>query len=442
MNTTTVDTLELLETTSGRLEKEALLRKNHADILLRDVFVSAYNPYATYGIKKWGKVSEGTSDDLAHFVYDLLPKLQARFLTGGVAKREVERELSVLSRRAQKWAERILRKNLRVGTQAKTVNKVWAGAITPFEVQLADKVTARTKDGAFIIGEKLPYPVWVEPKFDGLRCIALKEDGVVTLFTRNGTELDTLPGLQAALAALPVDNVVFDGEGMGSDWNESNSVLMSTKSRKDQTNITYHIFDVVSLDEWIKQDCRTPFSDRREQLEQILTPENINTVKKLFSLSLTPGVTVTDDQGLYQTYVERLDEGHEGVMVKELDAPYAFKRGSNMKKLKPSTTYEGVVVGWYEGRLDTKRAGKVGGLEVMLANGVITRVGGGFSDLELREIEESGDHWSGRVVECEAQPPLTDDGKMRFPRYIRQRNINDVDSSLVELIEKLSERSE
>ncbi|MFA5706717.1 MAG: hypothetical protein WDA41_10220 [Candidatus Neomarinimicrobiota bacterium] len=439
MYMTTVETLELLESASGRLEKETLLRKNHADILLRDVFVSAYNPYITYGIKKWGKVPEGTSDDLAHFVYDLLPKLQARFLTGNVARREVEKELSILTHLAQKWAERILRKNLRVGVQVKTINKIWQDSITPFEVQLADKVTARTKDGAFIIDETLPYPLWVEPKFDGLRCIAIKDQGIVSLFTRNGTQLETLPGLQEAIASLPINNVVFDGEAMGSDWNESNSVLMSTKSRKDQQNITYHIFDIVNLEEWFKRECTDTFADRRITLQAVLSPEAVANAAQHFSLSLTPGVIVNNDGELYQTYVERLDEGHEGVMVKELDAPYAFKRGSNMKKLKPSTTYEGVVVGWYEGRLDTKRAGKVGGLEVMLANGVITRVGGGFSDLELREIEESGDHWSGRVVECEAQPPLTDDGKMRFPRYIRQRNINDVDSSLVELIEKLNE---
>jgi ATP-dependent DNA ligase len=106
--------------------------------------------------------------------------------------------------------------------------------------------------------------------------------------------------------------------------------------------------------------------------------------------------------------------------------------------LKPYVTYEGVIVGWYKGRRGTKREGLFSGFNVVLSNGVVTRVGGGFNDATRAQIQLDGpDTWIGKIVECEAQPDpltkdgLTEDGKMRFPVYVRTRSEADVDPKVI-----------
>ena len=125
-------------------------------------------------------------------------------------------------------------------------------------------------------------------------------------------------------------------------------------------------------------------------------------------------------------------------MLKKLNSPYVFKRSDAVLKLKPVTTYEGVIVGHYEGGRGTKREGMWGGFEVLMPNEVITRVGGGFTDRLKAEIGIDPELWIGRIIEVEGQPDplttdgLTRDGKIRFPVFIRERDSSDVDSKVTE----------
>ena len=102
-------------------------------------------------------------------------------------------------------------------------------------------------------------------------------------------------------------------------------------------------------------------------------------------------------------------------------------------------TFEGVVVGHYEGNRGTKREGLWGGFEVKLPNNIVTRVGGGFTDKLKSEINLDPNAWIGRVVEVEGQPDpltgdgLTKDGRVRFPVFIRERDIRDVDQNLLRI---------
>ena len=83
---------------------------------------------------------------------------------------------------------------------------------------------------------------------------------------------------------------------------------------------------------------------------------------------------------LMKFYSEVMGNGYEGIMLKALHAPYRFKRTDAVLKLKPVATYEGVVVGHYEGNRGSKREGLWGGFQVLMPNGIVTKCGGGFSD--------------------------------------------------------------
>lgn len=444
MARTVIDILEELENTSGSNAKKDILQAARNNDLLKRVFVAAQDPYTVYYINKFKmpKPSSIRMDDrdevLDKFLTEVLPRLSSREVTGNEAKALVEQSFLNMDELTQKWCQRIILHNLRCGVQESTVNKVWPGTIKSFAVALAGSLKSEFTRGEGIkILEKVIYPVRVEPKLDGLRCIAVKKNGEVTFYTRNGTVLETLPRVKAALEAMDIDNVTLDGEAMGEDWNESASVLMSSKSKKDDSNIVYNIFDAMSTECWVVQDCPMPYSDRCALVAKVIAA-----LPKAAPVRQVPHIMAKSEEELKQFFAKCMNEGYEGVMLKTLNTPYEFDRSRNILKLKPCVTYEGTVVGWYEGRRGTKREGLFGGFEVLLPNGVITRVGGGFNDATRSQIQLDGpDNWRGKIVECEAQPDpltkdgLTEDGKMRFPVYIRTRDPADVDPGILEAYE-------
>ena len=195
----------------------------------------------------------------------------------------------------------------------------------------------------------------------------------------------------------------------------------------------FHVFDAMPFIDWKDQVSELTLMNRVALVDELVIKCNNPIVKQV------PGRLVKNQEELLEMYVSETSAGFEGVMLKDLDALYLFKRSSNIKKLKPTMTFEGVVVGHYEGNRGTKREGLWGGFEVKLPNNIVTRVGGGFTDKLKSEINLDPDVWIGRVVEVEGQPDpltgdgLTKDGRVRFPVFIRERDIRDVDQNLLRI---------
>jgi ATP dependent DNA ligase domain/DNA ligase N terminus len=436
---TVYDILEALENDNSRNYKEEVLRRNRGNDLLKRVFIATSDPYVNYFISKFkmppAQSSAPVDDDkqLAAFLDVLLPKLSSREVVGNEAKALVNAAFQLMDANQQKWCLRILLRNLRVGVMETTINKVWPGAIAKFSVQLAESLGSRHEAGkGIVITDEVHYPVRVEPKLDGLRCIAIKHSGVVTMFTRSGSAIETLPTIKAALESAPWDDFVLDAEVMGSDWNESASVVMSHKTAKNDSNMKMHVFDAMSFDEWHDQESTSELTERVE-----LVKELVSTVADDHVVAVE-GKTVSNQVELMTFYSKTMEKGYEGIMLKSITSPYVFKRSDAVLKLKPVTSYEGVVVGHYEGNRGTKREGLWGGFQVLMPNGVITKCGGGFNDKQRAEIGIDPDAWIGRVIELEGQPDplttdgLTADGRIRFPVFIRERDPRDVDPKVIE----------
>jgi len=437
---TVITILEELESTGGSLAKRDILNRHRDLSLLKRVFEAAQDPYTVYYINKFKMpkpAADSDSEDVTLEVFlDIInEKLATRGVTGNAAKDLVTHMFAKMTSREQKWCERVLLHNLRCGVQESTVNKVWPGTLKSFAVALAATLKSEFVKGTGIkILDPVSYPVRVEPKLDGLRCIAVKKNGAVTFFTRNGTVLETLPQIKAALEAAEYDDVVLDGEAMGEDWNESTSVVMSKKTKKDDSNIFYNVFDAMELSDWVAQKCDNPYVKRTDIVREVVMKcDEKSPVRQV------PHIMAKNEGELKAYFAKCMDEGYEGVMLKTLDTGYKFKRSDHILKLKPCVTYEGVIVGHYEGRHGTKREGLFGGFNVVLPNGIITRLGGGFNDAVRAQIQlEDPDTWIGKIVEMEAQPDpltsdgLTKDGKARFPVYMRTRDESDVDPKVIE----------
>lgn len=442
-----IDILECLESDNSRIHKEDVLHRNRGNDLLRKIFVVVGDPYVNFFVKKWKTPQPTDSSVLADddvmrsFIDTTLVDLSTRTIVGNEAKAAVETSFQAMNSRQQKWCTRILLRNLRVGVMETTVNKVWPGSIKKFSVQLAETLSSRHEPGkGIVLQDKVAYPVRVEPKLDGLRCIAVKRGGTVTMFTRNGTILETLPTIKAAIEAASWDDFVLDGEAMGADWNESASVVMSHKRGKDDRGIVYNVFDAMHFDDWSNQVNDSFLSDRIDLVKELVAGIGHSNVVPV------EGVDAKDETELLKAYGDSMNSGYEGIMVKDLTASYSFKRTATVRKLKPVTTYEAVVVGHYEGRVGSKREGLWGGFEVLTHNGVTTRVGGGFTDKLKAEIGLDPNSWLGRVVEVEGQPDpsttdgLTQDGRIRFPVFVRFRDRRDVDPKIMAAYETWKEK--
>jgi hypothetical protein len=233
-----IQILEALESDNSRNFKEELLSDNRSNDLLKRVFVAAGDPYINFYVSKFKMPPAGGSDDddkvVSDFLDNLYEQLSTRSVTGNAAKALVNDLFAKMTAQQQKWCLRILLRNLRVGASESLVEKTWPGAIAKFSVQLAESLSARHEAGkGIVVTDDIEYPVRVEPKLDGLRCVAIKHGGVVTMFTRSGAAIDS-PGIQAVKKVLedsPWDNFVLDGELLDEDgtWNSTASGVLRKK---------------------------------------------------------------------------------------------------------------------------------------------------------------------------------------------------------------------
>ena len=223
--------------------------------------------------------------------------------------------------------------------------------VTPMLAQTAEDVA-----GALA---RLGGRASVEWKLDGARIQAHRVGGEVRVFTRNLADISSrVPEIVAAVGGLDVDAIVLDGEAIAlrpDGRPEPFQVTMSrfgTKAAADESSrpLTAFFFDCLHADGGDLVDA--PARERLAALDAMLPTDLV--VPRL----------ETDDPERAQAFLDdTLACGHEGVMVKSLDAPYeAGRRGAGWLKVKPAHTLDLVVLAaeWGHGR----RQGKLSNLHL------------------------------------------------------------------------------
>lgn len=411
--------IALLEKIPGKNDKVSTIRtsltKNPG---LAYYFNQALSPYVTFGIAKivevYGaqpqlEVGDGAYLDL--YVHDLLEKLATRQLTGNDARLEVWASLQAMHTDQEKIAlERILLKDLRCGVDS-SVNKAVPGTVEEFSCQLAPSKMPEVN--------QLTYPVMVEPKLDGVRTIAIKDaKGNLKLLSRNGKELENFAEIERALVKLPPDTVL-DGEVIApSGFAALMSRAKAKRGKHDDVPIEYHVFDGMSAQEWATQSCQLYLRTRQGFISNALTFTGIE-------VQQVPSKMVTTPAEVERVYQDFVNQGYEGVMLKDPGGKYTFKRNATWQKLKPFDTVDLQVVDLIEG------TGKyVGMLGAIKANGdhdgksIWTEIGSGFTDQQRQAI------WAqrpmGEWIEVRYQElSLAQDSKtwsLRFPTFVRFRD--------------------
>ena len=191
----------------------------------------------------------------------------------------------------------------------------------------------------------------VEWKFDGVRVQVHRSPSGVSVFTRNLADVtDRVPEVVDAIEALPVASIVLDGELIGLRPDGRPRRFQETMGRfgsrvdvaeaREAVPLSPFLFDCLHLNGEDLIDHRA--AERFAALAGVLPP------------ALVVPRIVTGDAGAVEAFLdEALAAGHEGVMVKSLDAPYeAGRRGAGWLKVKRAQSLDLVVLAaeWGHGR--------------------------------------------------------------------------------------------
>ena len=179
----------------------------------------------------------------------------------------------------------------------------------------------------------------VEAKLDGIRIQVHRDQDAIAVYSRSLDDITArLPGVVEAAASLAAHRFVLDGEALalGSD----SRPLLFQDTASAQSRLTPFFFDLLHLDGTDLVD--EPASVRHQHLA------------RLVPAPLLVDRVVTGHPGEAEAFSRRvLEAGHEGVVIKALDAPYAAgRRGAAWVKVKPVHTLDLVVlaVEWGSGR--------------------------------------------------------------------------------------------
>ncbi|MFP3460078.1 ATP-dependent DNA ligase [Arthrobacter globiformis] len=266
------------------------------------------------------------------------------------------------------------------------------GLAPPVKVALARAVDKMPRGGAS------HRDLLFEPKWDGYRCVAVRDDRGATLWSRQGKELSGyFPELCAAIISAVTPGCVIDGEAV--IWNQGRLNFTALQQRLATGAKTlpglvaaapanYVAFDVLAV---AGHDARTlPLSQRRALLEELANGWNP-------PLSISP--TTTDLDVAAQWFEDLPPTGIEGLVIKDLNEPYTPGARSWLK-LKHRETLDiicGAVIG------PIRQPGEV--VAGLILDGKL-RIVGRSTPLKARDSRELarwlhppvGDHpWPARV---------------------------------------------
>lgn len=282
------------------------------------------------------------------------------------------------------------------------VDKVIEGGIIPMLAQSYKK--------------KMKFPVYVQPKLDGIR--ALYSEG---LWSRTRKRMTSLPHIEEQVKAYFQGDVVLDGEAYNHDLKDdfekiTSAVTMKKGVADHHELVQYHIYDLPLPD--------IPFKERLVRLQKVFKG-----VPNKSHLKLVESRLVHSHEELMQAYEDFMEMGYEGAMARDpeglYESPNASYRSKNLQKIKEMQDAEFKIVGFNEGR--GKLAGHVATFvfEIDDEHGKRTfKAKPDGSTAILKKYFEDHSLWEGKWMTVQYQGWTKTDIKPRFPVAKRFRDRN------------------
>lgn len=404
---------------NSRLYKEEILTKYKDNDNIKYYLNFLFNPYITTGIsdKKYNKVINEHHFVNEHTIIEVLNQVVENntgkdWVIGWLHDYE---NIYIQDKDLRTLFEKIVTKNIQLGVDTKSINKVIPSLIPEFNVQLANKYFDNPE---YVEGKEFALTT----KIDGGRIVAIKENGTVTFYTRAGQKYEGLVDLEKELSEISEDNFVLDGEitlldpGKLVSKEQYKQTMKITRADGEKHGVKMLVFDYLPIDEFISQISKTDYIHRRAELDKLFNNHNFTYFNKLPIL-----YQGTDTRKIIEWLDYNVSHGEEGVMINITNANYEFKRSSNLLKVKKMQDVDLEVIGFEEG--SGRNTGKLGAFLVKY-KGNIVKVGSGLTDELREEIWRDREIWFGRTIVVKYFEETTNQNggiSLRFPVYIDYR---------------------
>lgn len=282
----------------------------------------------------------------------------------------------------------------------------------------------------------LSYPLFVQEKLDGIRCLILQDGRVVT------RSLKPLPNLyiQKTLGQLASRDYVLDGELMLAKPNASfQEIVSATMTESGEPDFVFYAFDIV---------IDRAYSVRQAVLARVVSETTVNA-----PIVCVPVHIANTPDDVIRLQSEFLANGQEGAMVRHPDGLYKFGRSTlksqGLLKFKNFSDSDAKIIG-YEQRFHNANEAKTNELgrtersshkENMIPvdqlgaivvqdvfSGVQFSIGTGFTDAVRTDLWKDPESLLGKIVKYRYQSEGIDPktGCPRFPVFIGFRHEYDM----------------
>mgnify|MGYP003387765037 FL=1 len=207
-----------------------------------------------------------------------------------------------------------------------------------------------------VSSKPIPYEklMYMQPKFDGVRCVIQYDNSQVTAYSRTGKEWKNIDHIRFNLKSFFQLNptVVLDGELYNHDLNKDFEKIISLVRKTKPTDedrlessrmVQFHCYDVINM------KANFNFNVRNEWIS--LNVPNNHCVKHVETHEIWA------EKYALQYHKINLKNGYEGSILR-LNEPYQTKRSHNLRKFKDFHDSEATLTGWVEGK--GKRVGTIG----------------------------------------------------------------------------------
>lgn len=418
--------LDEIGSVSSTNMKQEILASYKDNEVLKTLLFSAYSPFIQYNIKKIPvKSTECVGVEVSEETYNeflqLLVRLSKREITGNLAIEELSDFLIKCCPEEHQWYSRVIEKDMRIGMADKGINKAIKGLIPVYEVLLADKIAPEDLNLDTPKAMKvLPNRIVTQYKIDGYRLnIHVLESGEVLIRTRNGKIVSGYKDLEEEAQQKLPKGYVYDGEivapelfeWISQNMNASDDSIIANRdlfsevmshafSKEDNKQGIFNLFDMVPVREWNSQKTTETYETRLEHINTLVKPLELNHIVIVPTSRVYHKDNPDDLKEIVDTFHYYLSIGWEGLMIKNVDSVYEFKRSKNLLKMKLMDTIDLEVVELYEGT--GKYEGMLGGVYVDYKGNKVG-VGSGWNDEQRQKYWENPNEILGKTIEIAYQ---------------------------------------
>lgn len=424
-----LEILEQLRNTSSTKEKFNILLSHKDNKDLEKVLKYTYDKVDfTYGVTPTTVLDFDSNEYSDKEMFEVLDILNRREVTGHSALALAKNFYESCDKTIKDLFLKILDRDLKIGVNEKTLNKVFKGIVPRPHYERCDILNEKTL-------KKFTFPGYIQLKCDGTYREAYVHNGIVEFKTRSG-ESYMNPVLEEILKTLPDGYYLGEftlGRADNPDANRAEGNGNINSDNPDFNNIHYTIWDYLTEDEYTLKDSKRGYDERFETLTKTLETLNSSLVH------VVPSLRVNNIKDALKVTSEWMNKGLEGGVLKS--SKMKFKNGTSKEQLKIKLKVDVEVrcTGFIEGTKGTKYEGKNKVITFENDEGTIKGQCSGMTDSMVEEVTKNPEKYIGKVLSVQFNDLTKAEGHefyaLSHPRFAEWRDDKDETDTLEKAIQ-------